>query len=483
MKKFLPLVIIYMNVFFCTSQVKSIDSLHNLLLEKQPDSLLLTVYYEIATQYLKTDIEHASLYVDTLYLKAKQMNLPQFELTALSQKGIIEFRKGNFQNAIDVWRNALNHKEIDHFPKQHGNLLNNIAIGFKTQNQKDSVINYLEKSILINEQERNYDALIANYYSISDYYFNIQDNDNALRYIRMLQKISIETNKYEALGRTYILLGAISRREFDFNRSVYFFKKALNIYKENDSTNTLMKRSLLYELAVSLISGKEYDEAIEYLNKIEKEFYLNDNNSTYYFLVKARLLWCYIQKEYFEKAELVYQSLLKYNISESTTNDAVILFNLSNFEIETKKITPQTKYRLETAYKLINKSNDYTLKKEIKEAISKYYISLGDYKMASETLISAIVLSDSLNNIETKSINLSLNRRFNEALKDKQLAEKVAENKQQEIEKQNLWITLLIIFAVLIGVKLRLRSLIMCFTFLKKISRFTPLKILKLYVI
>ncbi len=234
MKRIVPFFCLLFFSGFLFSQQAKIDSLKNVLKISQIDTTKLNAYYALTSIYSNSNIEVAEKYLDTMMYLSQIKKLKKYELTGYSQEGVLEFRKGNIKGAIEIWKKALKDKEINNYSIQKGNYYNNIAVGYKALKINDSVVLYFLKSIKLNEKLKNITGLIANYYSVSDFYYSLNNFEKSIFYLEKLQKLALSTNDLNAMARTYILLANISRKEYDFNDAVNYFNKALHYYKVHE---------------------------------------------------------------------------------------------------------------------------------------------------------------------------------------------------------------------------------------------------------
>ncbi len=443
MKKQLTLFICLFITTFLFSQEEKIDSLKNILKTSIVDTIRLNSYFSLTSIYGGQDIELAQKYLDTMMALSIQKKLKKHELTGNSQKGILSFRQGNVQEAINTWKNALLDKDIDKYPIQKGNYFNNIAVGYKSLKENDSVIIYFLKSIKLNEKLKNNLGLIANYFSISDFYFSIEDYDNSIKYLEKLQALALNTNDSLALARTNILLASISRKEYDFKDAIKYFEKALNYYKLKEPQNIIMLRGLRYEITKTKLRENKYKEVTIELSKLKKDYQEKLPDQNFWLEVDIDLLISYSNLHELDKAYQAYLRLKKSEIDTREKIQLVKLLALSNFEIISNRMNDQTLNQLNNALANSIKLNDLQNEFLSNKYLAFYYIKKNNYKEAYNYLNKTEILQDSLSFTETKIINLSLKRDFNEALKEKENLSLKQQNAEQalltEKEKNQKW--------------------------------------------
>ena len=69
----------------------------------------------------------------------------------------------------------------------------------------------------------------------------LKDDDNYLEELLIMEKILTEASKVKKalLGKTYLDIGHVFKTKNNFDKSIEYFKKALNIYK-NESDGKLL---------------------------------------------------------------------------------------------------------------------------------------------------------------------------------------------------------------------------------------------------
>lgn len=434
MKHLLLLSLLFIS-FLNFGQESKIDSLTSILNTKVHDTIQLNTYYQIVNFYSKNNTQLAEKYLDTFMSLAKEKKLKKYELTGGSQKGILSFRKGEFGEGIDIWKTTLSDEEIDNYPIQKGNLFNNVAVGYKVLKNFDSVLHYMHKSIELNEKLKNTEGLIANYFSISDFYNSTNDNDSSILYLNKLQEIALKTNDKVALARAYILLANISRKEFDYEDAIIQFNKALDIYNDVDRENIIMRRGLEFEIINTNIRAKEYKTAINQFSNL-KENYYDENYDDFWTIADVYLLGCYNKIEDYENGLTIYNKLNNSENTESIKTNLFLLINISDYELRTNTQNKSTLKRLQNGLDLATNKKDTESKQAIYKLLSDFWFKSNNYNSAYTNLIKSNILLDSLNNDAVLKTNLSLKRKFNEEIKEKENLQLKADNTQQALLTQ-----------------------------------------------
>src|SRR5690554_3381576 len=130
MKTYSLLFLIVLFPVILIGQTTKIDSLLEIVNSNVADTIKLNAYKDIITYYIGNNIIEAEKQCDEYKKMAFKGNLPKYEINYYVLKGNIEFKKGNIQNAKEIFKKGLNHREIDNYFYPKVSLLNNLATSF-----------------------------------------------------------------------------------------------------------------------------------------------------------------------------------------------------------------------------------------------------------------------------------------------------------------------------------------------------------------
>lgn len=310
-------VLVYIIVFvpfsffsaFGEDKPAEIDSLLTLAAKEPNDSTRLMYYWDLSYYYQPVDTIQMWYYYDTAVALAIQLN----NMNALAGVNIdmgnrymyegfyskaeeyyrkaiaISAKENNVQSMLTSWLNiaGLYSNRGDYQRQMHivdsclriGEKLHyeNIIVGcfqlkgedFWRKGQMDSASFYTVETARMAENAELTHKVTEAYNSLGQMYFELQDYDKAVKYLKLALTTSyyIVGSEYLFLGKTYVALGNDSLAE------VYF-----------DSALTASKKHVYYDLQASVLNSlgnlnvhsyKNYNEGIKnYLAalKIEKEF-------------------------------------------------------------------------------------------------------------------------------------------------------------------------------------------------------------------
>lgn len=433
MKRTLHLTFFLLLSLTLFSQEIKIDSLRRVLETSKSDTTKLNTYNHLVNQLGSQDISLAERYLDSMINLSIKVSSKKHELTAYSHKGILLFRQGKFNDAILEWKRGLKDKEIDKNPLQKSNFLHNIAIGYKAFKEKDSVLKYLLEGIRLNESENNDIGLIANYFGISDYFFQEKKFDKASEYLNRLQSVALRTSDKHALARVNILLGNISRLEYDFQDSLKYFNAALSYYTTEEPHNLIMVRGLKYEMIKTKIRQKRYEESIVELKNLKEEYESLLNDPNFWHQVNLDLLFSFNNTERLNEGLPLYKSLVESDLELDETLTIYTLRTVSGFEVLSNRINDSTLTHIIRACNLAKKLGMGEDLLYCTELFTMYYLKKKEPDISFRYLLDEKRIRDSLSFLEAKAINLSQKRKFNEAAKEKENLALQQQNAQQAL--------------------------------------------------
>ena len=101
-----------------------------------------------------------------------------------------------FDEAIRIYQDLLQEKQIKDSPKEHARIIDNLAYTEWLQNNKKSVETDLNKALAIRIEEKDLFGQNASYAHLSDYFYD-RDKTKALQYAHKMSEIATETNSVD----------------------------------------------------------------------------------------------------------------------------------------------------------------------------------------------------------------------------------------------------------------------------------------------
>ncbi len=218
----------------------------------------------------------------------------------MNELGIANKNIGNYQQALNLYFEALKIIGIHKYEQGEIRLLSNISVILIFQQDYEKAIEYLKKSLVMQKEEAKKNTIYNNlgiaykalnktdealvYYSKSiessklanDIYWqapalnNIgiifldrKEFDKALEYFLKVEAIEKQTGNKKGLIGTYINIGVIKRHKSQYKEAIMWFKKGDSLAIE---TKSLHEQKIIYiNLALTYESWGKYEKSIECL--------------------------------------------------------------------------------------------------------------------------------------------------------------------------------------------------------------------------
>lgn len=277
----------------------------------------------------------------------------------LNNLGISSYRKGDFDKALDFYKQASNIYE--HLGKEHqGGLgtLNNIAIICLNQGRYSEALKYFNKCLDIYKKINDKDGIAKAYYNMSAVYYELKKYDKTLSYIDQALEIFKALEDKRMIAGTLINKGAVYADLKEFPKALQYMTESLRILETiNDPSELAAANNQLGDLYFLMQKPekalKHFKTCLELSLSIEDQIF-----SCHGYLGLAK----------------TYEMLKDYD--KALTNALKGKEIADNLELLAQQ-------------------------KLVSETLSKIYKNTGDYKKAFESHQQYKILSDSIFNTES----------------------------------------------------------------------------------
>ncbi len=314
------------------------------------------------------------------------------------QRGVNEFNKGEFKNAINYFNLSNRYKYNIHIYSKA--IFNKSEAYFVTNQYSKS------KSELLNLLNiRNLDREIKSkaFKSMGYTLFNMIDYENSAVYFENYLK-SKKINSTENINNEDL---DVFIRLADSYYASKNYRKALNVYNKIINSNYSDKNYLTYQVALCYYGLSEFGKSFEYLDRV-----INNSNKSLTDDALFRKAQIYFETSEFDKSIEYYSEIIeniKYSkyIPYSYLNRATSYFNLKSYDqaekdflfilnkINSKDIQAEALLGMQ---KIVSFTNNFTL---LNKQISNFRSNFPD--------------SDNIQNIEYENIrNLYFNQKYND---------------------------------------------------------------------
>lgn len=271
MKLYSHLFILFSSLFLYSQNSfaqNQIDSLQKEIKNTVSDSGKINLYNELALHYLDTDLDSALAYAEKSFVLAQNQKNYKCIFDAQNSKGIIYHEKGDADQAMAFFLEAIATQE-KHLPRQSlAKLYKHISMVFYNQKEYQEAERYLEKAL---KEAQNKDktqekgGLYEVYFGFATLYSRLKDFEKSTFYfdkcleqpiISQLDKASVYLNK-----------GNMYQRKKSLDSAEIAYQKALKIIDESKEKDDKTLGKIYNSLTDVALKTGRYDLAEEYGNK------------------------------------------------------------------------------------------------------------------------------------------------------------------------------------------------------------------------
>jgi len=216
------------------------------------------------------DIDSAEYYLtksQDYCLKSKNDSLRALVTKSL---GNIDFAKGNYEKALDHYKNSLNiemssTKQSD---KLIASLYQNMGIIYSITEVHDSAKIYFRNSINLKESLLSDDdpQLANGFLNYGRFLQTIGDQYEGLAYLDKAENIYLTRygNDYFGLASIYFNKGSIYILLNDYDKSLIYHERAVELYKKHYSSEHVIFNELYNNIGIIYENLDKFEEAIDY---------------------------------------------------------------------------------------------------------------------------------------------------------------------------------------------------------------------------
>ena len=424
------LVLIVQTTNFAQNR-NTVDSLKNIIAETTQDTVKIQAYLDLAYEYKDSNPDTALVFANYALKKSLIIKYKKGIAEAYRQKGEIAifsknykyadsllniaisihqknnyqygimkcyislsgnaYHKAEFRLILKYCNKALKIAENNNFFEDKAKIMNHMGIAYEQMGSYDKAIEYTLDALKIHEKLGNKKGIANCNANIGDYFRIINEFDKAIKYINKAMNLFIELKHIRGQSVCLSNIGIVYSYRNKHDEALQCFNKAVEL---NKNINDLIGLSIDYSNIGNVYSNLEkYNKAVEYYNKslkIKGQIGYKLGTANCYFgiaLVKIK------QKEY--------------NLAEENCLKSLELFEE-------------------------NKQLDYQQK--VLKHLTKIYNLTGKYKKAFNTQNKAIVIKDSLFNIEKAQKIAQLEEKYLNEKYEKEILELNCETDSQQTE-------------------------------------------------
>jgi len=332
-----------------------INKLINEVNANPSDTAKVRLYFILANRLEEINSDSSLLFAKKSYSLAKSIGY-EFGI------GNTAIDLGNRSLQIGIYNEALNKffesYDIGVSLKDTGLIttaLDNICTTYQLLQDHSNRIKYAKQSIFIAQKitdiSKSESILKDAYRQIGGAFLLLKKYDSALFYYNSVNQIALKYNNTDDLIVSYMLLGEFNQTVKNYSISIEYYKKALALYKE-DETNSILKFQLYNYIGNVYFSQNDLNNAYYYnsmaFKESEKVGWVQGLEST------SKSLMDYFKK--INKYDSAYKYLDLYTRLKDSTSNIEKVRLIDNFSFEKRVAEKELQEQLHHEEELRNKN-------------------------------------------------------------------------------------------------------------------------------
>lgn len=232
------------------------ESLHN---EKAKIDTLIDMTMEIRN----FDVERALVMSDEIITRSEKNGYRLGKGRGMNMKGWCYWQQGDYDEGIEILLESLKvAREIKNKPLE-ARVLNNLGYIYRDRGDLADALNYFDSALAINEKLGDEVAQSVNLASIAYLHYDLNDYENALDFALRCVPIFEKAKDQHRLTALYNILGNIYFKQEQSHEALRYFEENLN-HTEPDTVMHVMAISGLGKVYYKM---NDLDNATRYLNE------------------------------------------------------------------------------------------------------------------------------------------------------------------------------------------------------------------------
>jgi tetratricopeptide (TPR) repeat protein len=250
---------------FAFAQKTTADSLLYLLENAKEDTLKISIMLDISSEYQGKNNDNAIKYAKEAYGLAKSINNSESIVQTLIYLGNSFYYKGDYEQTIGYYLQALTEYEKSGNSSGIANILNNIGVVYYAWGQNGKALNYYNKSMDAFDKTKDKLGISKVKNNIGNLFFESKNYDSALVYYSSSLKMKQGLNDINGEALLLNNIGNVYGEKGDFKVARQYFLSSLSIYQKQDEP---YGEALALINISSLFKAEERpDSAIIYIQK------------------------------------------------------------------------------------------------------------------------------------------------------------------------------------------------------------------------
>ncbi len=395
------------------------DSLRSILQNNPGDSIAVEVLLQLSGHYAGSDERSARSYIDSALFLAREADYLHGEVRVFETLASLHKRNDLYDSAVFYYNLCLQLEDQNGNIENQVRLLRDLGIVHYFQGDHLKALDIFRKRLQICEEKDDLSCISSSSNNIAVLLTELGNYEEAIRYNLRSLKIDEETGNQRGVLASHNSLGTVHYYLENYDKSMEHYQKMLDICL------ALGDQQLNVSYALNNIAGihykrKELEKAVEYYERsleIEKEY----GNKVGIAIKYDNLGAVYQDMGDLVRAEDYYVKALALN--EETKNFEGVSSNkykLAELYARENNYPKAITWYLQ-ALPGATESGRLELQKNIQEGLAKTYKAIGNYRMAYESYEAFMQLKDSLLNEESSRQIASLEARYENEKKEREI--------------------------------------------------------------
>jgi len=307
------------------------------------DSTKINEYIDSASKYINIKPDSAKFYVDSLLDLSIKSNNNYGLFKSYNFIGIYYWMYAEYDSALAYYKKALLYSPLTPQLRNKAIVLSNIGVLYRNLINTDSAVKYLNEAIQYSAANNICDLVNKSRYDLAGLYLNQANYIEALKNLKMV-KDSLESNPDPRLNLFLnSLLGSLYYHVEDFDQSLIYLKRSINLDLEYEDINILANNYI--SIAQDYLElKKDTDSAVLYFNKALEV--ANDYNKDYVLInVNIGIGNVFMEDKVYDSAAKRYFKALSIPLIENTpTQKVAAIINIGIYYSEIEKYDKAKEY-------------------------------------------------------------------------------------------------------------------------------------------
>ena len=245
------------------SQKNEIDSLKSaLILNSRLDTNRINTLYRLAFASFQKDENITKAYLKEVTYLSDSLNYPLGKAKQYYLRGILQSRKSNYPESLNLFQQSLKHYESINNKKGIASVYSAFGITHFVQSEyEEALCDYKRASEVFKEFEDKKE-LVSSLIRIGNVYAQLGRYDEAIsNYNQALSHSENIDNEFSVVN-IYSSLGVVYKNQGNYPLAIEYYNKTLEYHEENkDTLGTAVSNNNLGDAYTSI---KKYDDALKY---------------------------------------------------------------------------------------------------------------------------------------------------------------------------------------------------------------------------